>query len=104
MRTLAADIAAKLGLNAHLIALLACLLLAADFAHAKQPNLLILYTDEHHPKTIGCYGGKIVKTPNIDWIADNGVKCTSFYATTPVCSPSRAALHHHPWIHRRNPG
>jgi arylsulfatase A-like enzyme len=55
-------------------------------------NLLIVETDEHHFSTLGCYGGKIVKTPNIDWIAKNGALCTSFYATTPVCSPSRAAL------------
>ncbi len=55
-------------------------------------NLLVIQTDEHHFKTLGCYGGKIVKTPNIDWIARNGAIATSFYATTPVCSPSRAAL------------
>jgi arylsulfatase A-like enzyme len=55
-------------------------------------NLLIIETDEHHFSTLGCYGGTIVKTPNIDWIAKNGALCTSFYATTPVCSPSRASL------------
>lgn len=75
-------------------AVLACvvgksLALAAD---DKPFNLLVIHTDEHHYSTLGCYGGSIVKTPHIDWIADNGAKCTSFYATTPVCSPSRAAL------------
>lgn len=55
-------------------------------------NLLIISTDEHHFSTLGCYGGEIVKTPNIDWLAKNGALCTSFYATTPVCSPSRASL------------
>ena len=55
-------------------------------------NLLVIQTDEHHFKTLGCYGGKIVGTPNIDWIGNNGAICTSFYATTPVCSPSRGAL------------
>jgi arylsulfatase A-like enzyme len=55
-------------------------------------NLLILQTDEHHFNTLGCYGGTIVATPQIDWIAKNGVLCTSFYATTPVCSPSRASF------------
>jgi len=60
---------------------------------AEKPyNLLVIQTDEHHFKTLGCYGGKIVKTPNIDWIARNGAIATSFYATTPVCSPSRGAL------------
>jgi arylsulfatase A-like enzyme len=62
-------------------------------ASAEKPyNLLVIQTDEHHFKTLGCYGGKIVKTPNIDWIAKNGAIATSFYATTPVCSPSRGAL------------
>ena len=70
-----------------------CLSLSAFGADKKTPyNLLVIQTDEHHFKTLGCYGGKIVKTPNIDWIAKNGAIATSFYATTPVCSPSRGAL------------
>ncbi|MHC4070812.1 MAG: sulfatase family protein [Planctomycetota bacterium] len=56
------------------------------------PNLLIIQTDEHNFRTLGCYGGKIVKTPNIDFLAAGGAMCTKFYATTPVCSPSRAAF------------
>ena len=52
---------------------------------AEKPyNLLVSQTDEHHFKTLGCYGGKIVKTPNIDWIAKNGASGTSLYAATPV--------------------
>lgn len=46
-------------------------------------NLLVIQTDEHHFKTLGCYGGKIVGTPNIDWIGNNGAICTSFYANHP---------------------
>ena len=70
-----------------------CLSLSAFAADKKSPyNLLVIQTDEHHFKTLGCYGGTIVKTPNIDWIAKNGAIATSFYATTPVCSPSRGAL------------
>ena len=64
----------------------------AALADGKKPNLLIVHTDEHHFNTLGCYGGRMVETPNIDWIAENGALATSFYATTPVCSPSRAAL------------
>ena len=59
---------------------------------AERPNLLIIHTDEHNFRTLGCYGGKIVKTPNIDFLAVNGAMCTKFYATTPVCSPSRSAF------------
>jgi arylsulfatase A-like enzyme len=67
-------------------------------------NLLIIQTDEHNFRTLGCYreglsreqalmwGDAVVETPNIDWIATHGAICTRFYATTPVCSPSRAAF------------
>ena len=58
----------------------------------QRPNLLIIHTDEHNFRTLGCYGGKIVKTPHIDFLAANGAMCTKFHATTPVCSPSRAAF------------
>lgn len=73
-------------------------------ADRKRPNLLIIHTDEHNFRTLGCYralmskeqalmwGDAVVETPNIDWLARNGAVCTSFYATTPVCSPSRAAF------------
>ena len=57
-----------------------------------RPNLIIIYTDEHHFNTLGCYGGATVETPHIDAIANSGARCTSFYAATPVCSPSRASL------------
>ena len=55
-------------------------------------NGLVFYTDEHHFNTLGCYGGTVVQTPHIDSIADAGARCTSFYAATPVCSPSRASI------------
>lgn len=58
----------------------------------RRPNLLVIQTDEHHYATLGCYGGMLEATPHLDWLASQGALCTSFYATTPVCSPSRAAL------------
>ena len=64
--------------------------LGQAFAAAKPYNVLVIQTDEHHFKTLGCYGGKIVSTPNIDWIAKNGAIATSFYATTPVCSRAKS--------------
>ena len=67
-------------------------LLSATLYASDKPNLLIIQTDEHHFGTLGCYGGTIVETQNIDWLAEQGVLCTSFYAVTPVCSPSRASL------------
>ena len=73
-------------------------------ALAGRPNLLIIHTDEHNFRTLGCYrklmpkdralmwGPTVCETPHIDWLADNGAVATRFYATTPVCSPSRAAF------------
>ncbi len=73
-------------------------------AAPRRPNLLVIMTDEHNFRTLGCYrkllppeqafmwGKAVVDTPNIDWLADRGAVCTSFYAVTPVCSPSRAAF------------
>lgn len=68
-------------------------------------NVLIIQTDEHNFRTLGCYRSlmpeeqalmwgpeAIVETPNIDSLAQRGALCTSFYATSPVCTPSRAAL------------
>lgn len=69
-----------------------------------RPNVLVIMTDEHNFRTLGCYrkllpaslsnmwGPAVVETPHIDSIANDGLLCTSYYATTPVCSPSRAAL------------
>ncbi|GAB6165132.1 sulfatase [Thermostilla marina] len=65
---------------------------AAVCRAADRPNLLIIHVDEFNLDMLGCYGGEIVGTPNIDWLAAHGAKCTKFYATTPVCSPSRAAF------------
>ncbi|MDE0818936.1 MAG: sulfatase-like hydrolase/transferase, partial [Pirellulaceae bacterium] len=76
----------------NLFRLACCLLFVVSANAAEKMNLLIIQTDEHHFGTLGCYGGRIVGTQNIDWLAKNGVLCTSFYATTPVCSPSRAAF------------
>ncbi|MFI3321485.1 MAG: sulfatase-like hydrolase/transferase [Rikenellaceae bacterium] len=70
-----------------------------------KPNLLIIHTDEHNFRTLGCYRnlmdenqafiwGKNValNTPNIDRIADEGAIYTKYYATSPVSTPSRASF------------
>ena len=70
-----------------------------------KPNLLIIQTDEHNFRTLGCYrehlsheqafiwgDGNNVETPNIDYLAKNGMLFAKFYAATPVCSPSRGTL------------
>jgi arylsulfatase A-like enzyme len=85
---------------------LAALALASAFAAAPaRPNLLVIQTDEHNFRTLGAYRALLpraqaeiwgegikVETPNLDWIAAHGAIADRFYATSPVCTPSRAAL------------
>jgi len=57
----------------------------------KQPNILILFTDDQGYADLGCFGSKENQTPVLDKLAKEGTKFTSFYAQ-PVCGPSRSAL------------
>lgn len=70
-----------------------------------KPNLLIIHTDEHNFRTLGCYRdlmtedqafvwgpGVKVDTPHIDSLARDGAICDSYYSSSPVCSPSRASF------------
>ena len=59
---------------------------------APKPNIIIILTDDLGYGDPGCYGGKSIRTPNIDSLAREGAKFTDFYASNAVCSPSRAGL------------
>ncbi len=69
----------------------------------KQPNVVIIYADDLGYGDISCYGNKIIQTPNIDRIANEGIKFTSGYATSSTCTPSRFAMltGQYPWRNRR---
>ena len=54
-------------------------------------NILLLIADDLGRMT-GCYGETSISTPNIDRLADQGVRFTDGYAACAVCSPTRAAL------------
>jgi choline-sulfatase len=56
------------------------------------PNQLILMTDEHTRKVLGCYGNKIVQTPNLDQLAKRGTRFTNAYTNVPICVPARASF------------
>lgn len=57
-----------------------------------RPNILLILLDNVGYGDLGCYGNATVKTPNIDRLAAEGVRCTDFYIGSPSCSPSRGAL------------
>ncbi len=59
---------------------------------AGRPNVILILADDLGYGDVGCYGAPDVKTPVMDLLAKNGVRCTDAYAAFPVCSPSRAAL------------
>lgn len=58
----------------------------------RKPNVIIINCDDMGYGDLGCYGSVKNHTPAIDALAREGVRFTSFYAASPVCSPSRAAL------------
>ncbi|MDA0349017.1 MAG: sulfatase-like hydrolase/transferase [Verrucomicrobia bacterium] len=60
-------------------------------SNANKPNVLILFTDDQGTLDVNCYGATDLHTPNMDKLAETGVRFTQAYAHT-VCCPSRAAL------------
>jgi len=66
--------------------------LSLDPVPPKKPNILLILADDLGYGDLGCYGSRTVRTPRIDWMAEAGVKFSSFYAAAPICTPTRAAL------------
>jgi len=57
-----------------------------------RPNIVIILADDLGYGDLGCYGHPSIRTPNLDRMAQEGMRFTDFYATAEVCTPSRAAL------------
>src|SRR5438067_744420 len=57
-----------------------------------KPNIVLFLADDHGKEFAGCYGNKVIRTPNIDKLARAGLRFTGVFAASPTCSPSRAAL------------
>ncbi|MDP3853006.1 sulfatase [Phenylobacterium sp.] len=58
----------------------------------RPPNFIVILADDLGYGDLGCDGGKVIRTPNLDRMAAEGVRLTDFYASANVCTPSRAGL------------
>ncbi len=63
-----------------------------DCDAAEHPNFIVIFADDQGYNDLGCFGSKTIRTPNIDRLAAEGRRFTSFYTACSVCSPSRTAL------------
>jgi arylsulfatase A-like enzyme len=59
---------------------------------AAKPNILLIVADDLGYGDLACYGGKDIRAPNLERLAAQGVRLTDFYASAPICTPSRASL------------
>jgi len=55
-------------------------------------NIVLIMADDLGYGELGCYGQQLIKTPNIDELARDGVRFTDFHCGAPVCAPSRCVL------------
>ena len=61
-------------------------------ASRRKPNIIVVLADDLGYGDLGAYGAKLIRTPNLDRMAKEGAKLTSFYASANICTPSRAGL------------
>ena len=64
----------------------------AEAGAQQPPNVVLIFVDNLGSGDLGCFGSKLHRTPNIDRLAAQGTRFTSFYVASGVCTPSRAAL------------
>ena len=73
----------------------------SSVAKSDRPNILFLMADQFRGDCLGVDGNPFIDTPNLDWLARDGVRFSSAYSCTPTCTPARAALLTglQPWNH-----
>ncbi len=65
---------------------------AAGAIIGERPNILVIMSDEHNASVLGCYGNRIVRTPNLDRLAAGGVVFSAAYTNSPLCVPCRLSF------------
>ena len=96
-----------------LLVFLCGMAVSTAFAQQEATNVVFIMTDDQGIWSLGCYGNPEIRTPNLDRLAAAGARFTRAFATSPVCSPSRATFltgripsQHgiHEWIREENMG
>lgn len=77
-----------------LLIVVLCSMIATVTVHAKaeKPNIVFLLADDMGYGDLGCFGSPVIKSPNLDKLAADGIKLTNCYAASPNCSPARTAI------------
>jgi len=65
---------------------------AQEIKNSKKPNIIFILADDMGYNELGCYGGKVIETPNVDLLAKEGMKFSNHYTGSNICAPSRCAL------------
>ena len=77
----------------NILAFCLCLLtIQKGLSQDNHPNIIIIFADDMGYGDLSCYDNELTKTPNIDSLAEEGIRFTDFYAGASLCTPSRAAL------------
>ena len=56
------------------------------------PNIVFILSDQHAANVLGCYGDNVVRTPNLDRLAEAGIVFENAYTPSPICVPARMSL------------
>jgi len=65
----------------------------------KKTNILLLYSDQHNARALGCYGNDQISTPNLDKLAKEGIRFNNAYTQNPICTPSRMCILSGQYVH-----
>lgn len=69
-----------------------CTLKEKEVIKNDKPNIVLIVSDDHGQNDLGCYGNPVIRTPNLDYLATEGVRFTNAYCTSASCSASRSTI------------
>ncbi len=75
------------------VSFLCAMIASLALGQAERPNILLVITDDLGWRELGCYGQEVIRTPNIDRLASEGMLLTQAYSGSCVCAPTRSTLH-----------